>query len=353
MTCDGFARHLIDWQAHHGRHDLPWQGTRDPYRVWLSEIMLQQTQVRTVLNYYPRFLAHFPDVSALAHASQAEVLALWSGMGYYSRARNLHRCAQVIATQWQGHFPTRQADLAQLPGIGPSTAAAIAAFCFHERVSILDGNVQRVLTRYLGFDQDLAIASAKRNLWAIAQTLLPTLEADMPPYTQGLMDLGALVCTRANPHCSDCPLQAQCVAHQTQMISAYPRQTKRLKRGQQNWWLWHITRSDGAVCLVQRPQTGIWAGLYSFPIFTSQAALAMQMRGLASETMPMKKHVLTHQDLFLYRVCTSISFAENVASPLGMACPVPDPSAQWFFPSDWAHLGLPQPVSQMLKEPQP
>jgi A/G-specific adenine glycosylase len=348
-----FASALIAWQKRHGRHDLPWQGTRDPYRVWLSEIMLQQTQVRTVLNYYPRFLARFPDVCALAHASQTEVLALWSGMGYYSRARNLHRCAQLIATEWQGLFPTRQADLAQLPGIGPSTAAAIAAFCFHERVSILDGNVQRVLTRYLGFDQDLAGAAAKRSLWERAQTLLPALETDMPAYTQGLMDLGALVCTRANPHCSHCPLQATCVAHQTQTIAAYPRQTKRLKRGQQNWWLWHITRGDGAVCLVQRPQTGIWAGLYSFPTFTSLDDLE-QIKGvrLVGKVMPVKKHILTHQDLFLYQVCTSMPLTENVASALDMVCPVPDLSAQWFLPQDWADLGLPQPILQMLKEPQ-
>jgi A/G-specific adenine glycosylase len=161
-----FARHVVDWQRRHGRHGLPWQNTQDPYRVWLSEIMLQQTQVSTVLDYYPRFLARFPEVSALAAASQDDVLALWSGLGYYSRARHLHRCAQEVMARFGGQFP-KQAELLQtLPGIGRSTAAAIAAFCFQEREAILDGNVKRVLSRVLGYAEDLAVLKNEKTLWS-------------------------------------------------------------------------------------------------------------------------------------------------------------------------------------------
>src|SRR5436190_18768646 len=193
-----FADRVIAWQRTHGRHTLPWQNTRDPYRVWLSEIMLQQTQVATVLGYYERFLQRFPDVHALAAASIDDVFALWSGLGYYSRARNLHRCAQKVVAEHGGRFPPTSAALAELPGIGRSTAAAIAAFCFGERVAILDGNVKRVLTRVLAFDGDLAEARAERELWTEATALLPL--HDIAAYTQGLMDLGATVCAARAPH---------------------------------------------------------------------------------------------------------------------------------------------------------
>ena len=191
------ALRVIAWQRQHGRHTLPWQRTRDPYRVWLSEIMLQQTQVGTVLGYYDRFLQRFPDVLALAAAPLDEVLALWSGLGYYSRARNLHRCAQAVASEHGGHFPASSVALATLPGIGRSTAAAIAAFCFGERVAILDGNVKRVLTRALGFAGDLAESRQERALWQLADALLP--HEHIEAYTQGLMDLGATVCALRQP----------------------------------------------------------------------------------------------------------------------------------------------------------
>ena len=186
------ATRVVRWQEIHGRHHLPWQQTRDPYRVWLSEIMLQQTQVSTVLGYYARFLERFPDVIALAHAPSDDVMALWSGLGYYSRARNLHRCAQAVVSDHGGSFPRTAQTLATLPGIGRSTAGAIAAFCFAERTPILDANVRRVLTRVLGFDADLAVARNERMLWTHAQALLPSVDIDfaMPRYTQGLMDLG-------------------------------------------------------------------------------------------------------------------------------------------------------------------
>ena len=205
-----FGKTVVAWQRRHGRNALPWQNTRDPYRVWLSEIMLQQTQVVTVLGYYERFLARWPRVTDLAAATLDEVLAQWAGLGYYSRARNLHACARVVAELHGGEFPATAAGLQTLPGIGRSTAAAIAAFCFGERVAILDGNVKRVLGRVLAFDGDLASSAAEKKLWDRATELLP--ERDVDRYTQGLMDLGATVCTARSPDCLLCPVQPLCRA---------------------------------------------------------------------------------------------------------------------------------------------
>ena len=210
-----FARTMVDWQRLHGRQSLPWQNTQDPYRVWLSEIMLQQTQVSTVLDYFPRFLARFPTVAELAAAPQDDVLALWSGLGYYSRARNLHKCAQEVVARFGGQFP-KQAELLQtLPGIGRSTAAAIAAFCFQERAAILDGNVKRVLTRVLGFAEDLALQKNEKALWSLAQDLLPDKPKDMPRYTQALMDLGATVCLPRKVQCEAVPRECHLSGQRT------------------------------------------------------------------------------------------------------------------------------------------
>ena len=206
-----FSTQVVQWQISHGRNDLPWQNTRDPYRVWLSEIMLQQTQVATVLDYFPRFLDRFPNVGSLAAASLDDVLGLWSGLGYYSRARNLHLCAMEIVSVHDSVFPKTAQLLQTLPGIGRSTAAAVASLCFGERVAILDGNVKRVLTRVLGFDADLALAANERRLWDEASQLLPTsdLQHAMARYTQGVMDLGATVCTAKKPGCGVCPASAK------------------------------------------------------------------------------------------------------------------------------------------------
>ncbi|MCZ2173466.1 MAG: A/G-specific adenine glycosylase, partial [Burkholderiales bacterium] len=207
-----FAQTLIRWQKAAGRHDLPWQqkGRADPYRVWLSEIMLQQTQVATAIPYYRRFLARFPDLARLAAAPAEEVMALWSGLGYYARARNLQQAAQDIVARHNGRFPHHLADIEALPGIGRSTAAAIAVFAFGTRAAILDGNVRRVLARAFGIEGFPGEKAVEKRLWALAESLLP--ERDLVAYTQGLMDLGATLCTRGKPRCGDCPLAAQCVA---------------------------------------------------------------------------------------------------------------------------------------------
>src|SRR5687767_11923188 len=203
-----FADNVIGWQRQHGRRDLPWQGTRDPYRIWLSEVMLQQTQVATVIPYYQRFLAAFPDVNALAKAAEDDVLRLWSGLGYYARGRNLHKAAMLL----KDGFPTTAAQMAELPGVGRSTAAAIAAFAFGERSAILDGNVKRVLARCFGISEE-------KSLWEKAEKLLPATGVET--YTQALMDMGATVCTR-KPQCGVCPVREMCIARRQDRIDEFP-----------------------------------------------------------------------------------------------------------------------------------
>ena len=338
---DAFAQRLVDWQRQHGRQSLPWQHTQDPYRVWLSEIMLQQTQVRTVLEYFPRFLARFPDVATLAAAEQDEVLALWSGLGYYSRARNLHKCAQAVMAQFGGAFPRRAQDLQTLPGIGRSTAAAIAAFCFEERAAILDGNVKRLLTRVLGFGDDLAVAQNERALWALAQDLLPPAGADMPRYTQALMDLGATVCLPRKVQCAVCPVQGPCQAHAQGQPLAYPVKTRKLKRTSATLWLLWAVNAQGQVWLQKRPDTGIWAGLFSLPVFDSLDELqAAWKSGQETPYIAPWKHVLTHRDLHLHPVCLR-GGAEKPP-----ACP-----GQWVDAAVWPTLGLPAPIRALLAGP--
>ena len=259
-----FASRLIRWQKAHGRHDLPWQQGRaaDPYRVWLSEIMLQQTQVATVIPYYRRFLGRFPDLASLASAPAQEVLALWSGLGYYARARNLQRAAQEVVARHGGRFPRRLEDIAALPGIGRSTAAAIAVFAFGARAAILDGNVKRVLTRVFGIAGFPGEKAVEQRLWALAEALLP--EGDPIAYTQGLMDLGATLCTRSRPRCDDCPLAAQCLARREDRVAELP--TPRARRAvPQRAVSVLVLLNRGSVLLERRPPSGIWGGLLSLP----------------------------------------------------------------------------------------
>ncbi|NYG31940.1 A/G-specific adenine glycosylase [Sphaerotilus montanus] len=334
---------LVAWQRTHGRHALPWQNTRDPYRVWLSEIMLQQTQVAAVLRYYARFLERFPDVATLAAAPLDDVLALWSGLGYYSRARNLHRCAQTVVNVHGGVFPPSAAVLAELPGIGRSTAAAIAAFCHEERVSILDGNVKRVLTRVLAFDGDLAQQAQERVLWQHAAALLPADRTDMPAYTQGLMDLGATVCALRQPDCLLCPLSGLCAARASGRMTDYPVRTRKLKRSRrENWCLWLQTAD--AVWLQQRPDSGIWAGLWSLPLFDDAEALRAAAGAAAARVvaLPGFVHVLTHLDWTLHphRLDLATPEAGVVAAGLG--------DGRWWPLDQLDRIGLPAPFSRLL-----
>jgi A/G-specific adenine glycosylase len=342
-----FGERIVAWQRVHGRNALPWQHTRDPYRVWLSEVMLQQTQVATVLGYYERFLARFPEVRALAAASIDEVFAMWSGLGYYSRARNLHRCAQIVATEHGGRFPQTSAGLKELPGIGRSTAAAIAAFCFDERVAIFDGNVKRVLARLVAFEGDLGDARAHRELWDRATDLLPA--SHIGRYTQGLMDLGATVCLARAPHCLLCPAADLCVAARTGSVDRYPVKVRRLRRGtREHVWLWLAWRDR--LWLTRRPERGVWAGLWSLPELTSEAELDSisgdwpgRLEVLASFT-----HVLTHLDWTLHPrrwVLPDRTGAKRVAALTARWA-----DGQWFSRAEALALGLPAPLRRLLSE---
>lgn len=340
IPAQGLAHKVVRWQERHGRNTLPWQNTRDPYRVWLSEIMLQQTQVATVLDYYARFLNRFPDVQNLSKATLDEVLALWSGLGYYSRARNLHACAITVVQQYGGMFPATAEALQTLPGIGRSTAAAITSLCFEERVAILDGNVKRVLTRVLGFDADLAVAKNERALWDLATAALPEKSQHMPRYTQGMMDLGATVCLSKKPLCDNCPLNGNCVAKQQGQAEKYPFKSRKLKRSAQSIWLLWAQMDDGSVHLTKRPSPGVWAGLYCFALFESRTALEACVDARWRDSLQdgaVFTHVLTHKDLHLH--------------PVRLTAPkraLKDLHGDWFNTAQIQKLGLPAPIKKLL-----
>jgi A/G-specific adenine glycosylase len=257
-----FSTRVVRWQRAHGRNGLPWQGTRDPYRIWLSEIMLQQTQVATVIPYYARFLERFPTVRVLAEADPDEVMAAWSGLGYYARARNLQRAAREVQSRFGGEFPGSFDALATLPGVGRSTAAAICAFASGERRAILDANVRRVLCRHGGIDADPASAATRDALWAAAEARLP--RRGIEAYTQGMMDLGAVVCLTRNPRCSLCPVAADCVALSSGRIAELPAPRARRERPRRHVAML-VVLSRGEVLLEKRPARGIWGGLWSLP----------------------------------------------------------------------------------------
>jgi A/G-specific adenine glycosylase len=280
-----FARKLLLWQRRHGRHGLPWQGTRDPYRIWLSEIMLQQTQVAAVIPYYERFLARFPDIAALAAASEDEVLQLWSGLGYYARGRNLHAASKIIAVHG---FPKDLEKILELPGVGRSTAAAIAVFAFGRRAAILDGNVKRVLARQFGIEG--------KAQWALAEKLLP--RRGLPTYTQALMDLGATLCTRANPICARCPVAAACVALRDDRIDELPAARKR-KPLPLRHATWLVLLRQGEVLLERRPSKGVWGGLWVFPEGSAANVRSYCRKNFSVEVgetrkMPVVEHGFTH-----------------------------------------------------------
>jgi len=263
-----FAKRLINWQRTHGRHDLPWQG-QDAYRVWLSEIMLQQTQVATVIPYYQRFVASFPDIGALAAATEDQVLAHWSGLGYYARGRNLHRAALIIVEKFNSEFPRKFEDIVELPGIGRSTAAAVCALAYHECRAILDGNVKRVLARYCGIEGWAGEKKVEEKLWQRAEALLP--QSDVAAYTQGLMDMGATVCTRGRPRCAACPVQDDCVALQTERIAELPApRPKKVVPERHATFLLLMHGND--ILLEKRPGSGIWGGLWCPPQFDDEAS---------------------------------------------------------------------------------
>lgn len=262
-TSEWFSRRVLAWYRRHGRHDLPWQNTGDPYWVWVSEIMLQQTQVATVIPFYRRFVASFPTVTDLAEASLDEVLALWSGLGYYARARNMHRAAQLVAAEHGGRFPDDFETLQRLPGVGRSTAAAVAALAGGHCHAILDGNVKRILSRFFALAHAPSDSAGQRRLWQWAESLTP--RTGVADYTQAMMDLGATVCTRGRPLCRSCPVNERCAAYRLRAQAHYPVPRQRRRRPVRVVRVLLVTDPDGAVLLERRPPAGVWGGLWSLP----------------------------------------------------------------------------------------
>jgi A/G-specific adenine glycosylase len=341
---EAFAARVVDWQHRHGRNDLPWQNTRDAYRIWLSEIMLQQTQVATVIPYYERFLARFPAVAALAAAPEDDVLALWSGLGYYARARNLHRAARDVVERFGGVFPTRFEDLGTLPGVGRSTAAAIAAFSSGECRAILDGNVRRVLARHAAIGGDPGSAAVMARLWAEAEARLPG--ADIERYTQGLMDLGAGVCLTRKPLCLLCPVATDCHARLQDRVDEFPGRRVRAPRPRRRVAML-VVLARGEVLLEKRAPTGIWGGLWSLPEADAAARPEEALRrdwGLeAAEVEPLApfEHTFTHFTLEV------TPWRMPVRGVTGLA---EGKSAAWLPLTELAGAALPSPVRKLLSK---
>lgn len=342
---DAFAQALLDWYDRHGRKDLPWQRDRTPYRVWLSEIMLQQTQVRTVIPYFERFVAALPDLASLAGASEDDVLALWSGLGYYSRARNLRHAARLCAERHGGALPQDVEALAALPGIGRSTAAAIVAQSRGQRHAILDGNVKRVLARWHGVHGWPGTTAVQRQLWSHAEEHTPA--SRVADYTQAIMDLGAMVCTRARPRCVECPVAEGCVALRDGLVTSLPQPKPPRALPTRATTMLVVRADDGRVLLERRPPTGVWARLWSLPEVddATQAAWALQQRhgvfvAAARELEPFV-HVFSHYRLDVTPLlCTG-------ARP----CAVADGGdVRWQATDDLGSLGLPAPVRSLLMQ---
>lgn len=341
---DAFAKNLLGWFDQHGRRNLPWQHPRTPYRVWLSEVMLQQTQVRTVIPYFDRFVSSLPSLAELAGASEDRVLALWSGLGYYSRARNLHRCARLCVEQHSGELPDSMELLAALPGIGRSTAAAILAQAHGQSHAILDGNVRRVLARFHGVHGWPGTSTVQKQLWQLAETHTPV--ARVGDYTQAIMDLGATVCTRSRPRCAECPLRDECIALRDGLTASLP-QSKPAKRIPVRSTTMLIARdSEGRVLLERRPPSGVWARLWSLPEGTDaeQARLGIAaLRGseaVAIRVLPELAHTFSH---FQLRITPVLFDVDCQVTHVG-----DDPDQGWFMPEDLAELGLPAPVRKLL-----
>ena len=342
MSLPAFATRVVRWQRRFGRHDLPWQGTRDAYRVWLSEVMLQQTQVATAMPYYERFLARFPTVAELAGASEEEVLALWSGLGYYARGRNLLRAARLVVERHGGIFPARFEDLVELPGVGRSTAGAIAAIAGGERRAILDGNVRRVLARHGGVAGDPTSAATTKRLWELAESRLPARAAGA--YAQGLMDLGAQVCTPREPACAACPVAADCVARIEDRVAELPgKRVRAVARRKRIAML--VVVSHGEVLVEKRPAKGIWGGLWSLPEVEADADPVRALKhdwGLdaaSTEALAPFEHAFTHYTLEV----TPWLLRPGKGRALGR-----ETAAMWLPLSDLAGAALPSPVKKLL-----
>jgi A/G-specific adenine glycosylase len=338
-----FAVDLIEWQRVHGRHDLPWQGTRDPYRIWVSEVMLQQTQVAIVIPYYQRFLARFPDIASLANAPLDEVLALWSGLGYYSRARNLHAAAVEIRASHDGVFPMHFEAVVGLPGIGRSTASAILVFARGARLPILDGNVKRVLARCFGIAGYPGESAVAARLWHESEALLP--RENVEAYTQALMDLGAAICVRRSPLCDRCPVRRRCVARRTGAVHELPMPRPRRPLPHRSTTMLVLRRGHD-VLLEKRPPAGVWGGLWCFPEIASDddpvrtSAERFGIAAVARHRLAPVEHAFTHFRLTITALCMDVERGQSAMHEAGSA---------WWPLRDAARAALPAPVRRIVQ----
>lgn len=345
ITVKSVAPALLDWWSANGRKDLPWQKNPTRYRVWVSEVMLQQTQVSTVERYYDRFMKSFPTVNDLASAEPDRVLHLWSGLGYYARARNLHKAARIVADSHDGELPDDPESLQSLPGIGRSTAGAILALAENQRQPILDGNAKRVLARVFGVNGWPGQSAVQKRLWSLAEDCTPAKDA--AGYTQSIMDLGATVCLRRNPECRSCPLAGRCSALANGAIDSIPGQRPKREKPQRATVVVMAIRDDGAILLQRRPDSGIWGGLWSLPEIDAiervpewcqktvgHAPIDMQVRAVV-------RHSFTHFDLDMTPVETR--FAKTDARLM-------DGDAWlWYNRNEPAVVGLAAPVARLLE----
>ncbi len=344
MTNFSFSQQLLDWFDLHGRKQLPWQQNPTPYRVWISEIMLQQTQVATVIDYYQRFMARFPDLKSLASAPVDDALHLWSGLGYYSRARNLHATAQQIEQQHLGNFPSELEQMMELPGIGRSTAGAIRSIAFELATPILDGNVKRVLTRYAAIEGWPGKSAVSKQLWQLAEELTPPHRS--ADYTQAIMDLGATLCTRSKPSCDRCPMQSHCQAHQNGQIDRFPTKKPKVNKPNKAAYFLMFVDPDNQLLLTKRPASGIWGGLWSFPELSSLESLdefAQKSFGLLIKKqtqLPTIRHTFSHFSLDIKPLLITVNHDRKSISE--------SQDYGWYLPEKMGKIGLPAPVNKLI-----
>jgi A/G-specific adenine glycosylase len=334
-----FSQRLLRWWARHGRKDLPWQHPRTPYRVWISEIMLQQTQVATVIPYFERWMEAFPDIAALAEASADDVLAHWSGLGYYARARNLHKTAVLCMQRHVGKLPTNAEDLSALPGIGQSTANAIVSQATDQPAAVLDGNVRRVLARHAAIEGWTGKASVQKLLWKEAESRLPGERG--ADYTQAIMDLGAMICTRSKPGCDFCPVHSDCRALNLGQVQDLPSPKPATKVTDKTLHMLILEDGQGRVLLERRPPAGIWGGLWCLPDGTSVSAIesALGFSCIAAHALPMVEHRLSHIRMTIRPTLAIVGDARQVKC---------SGQLDWFDPRQQQGLGLPKPVTDLL-----
>lgn len=340
-----FSNALLKWFDEHGRKNLPWQHPIAPYRVWLSEVMLQQTQVETVIPYFERFLKKFPSVKALAKAPLDDVLHLWTGLGYYARARNLHKCAQLVVSEYKGKFPSDVEQLVELPGIGKSTACAISSIAFGQATAILDGNVKRVLTRFHAVEGWPGKPKVEKMLWQYADSHMP--QERCADYTQAIMDLGATLCTRSSPNCPACPMQDNCEAYLgDEDVTKYPEKKPRKATPEKSTTMLIVRDQKDRILLEQRPTQGIWGGLWSFMEFdsTENALTYCQQLGKVGEHESWSEitHVFSHYKLKITPLLVTLNSALSVQ----------EDGKQWVTLEESLNLGLAAPVKRLIQNVQ-